>query len=268
LFRPVGPLQLFLTRGADIRRAVHPTTQVSGGSEILLSSRKESIFGAGVLPAGQDVCHAGVGRHRAPARDQERNQLVDATEARRLGYQSSGEVAEMLGVTLRTLRYYEEQGLVTPSRTDKGTRYYSDFAVQRLEVCVRLAAVGVPIKTLRQLATIRPSSATGEESSHQLAEVFASIRADLRASLANLRYLLSDLEKTERLVRTCWDCPLRPNRTDCPDCPCEQQIDSAFILHLTWDDNRPEPVEPHLSQAARALTPPDPPTPDAQRLEH
>ena len=83
---------------------------------------------------------------------------MDATRARQLGYQSAGEVAEMLGVTLRTVRYYEEQGLVTPTRTDKGTRYYSDFDVQRLEVCVRLAAVGVPIKTLRQLATIRPNS--------------------------------------------------------------------------------------------------------------
>jgi DNA-binding transcriptional MerR regulator len=198
----------------------------------------------------------------APARTEEGSQLVDATEARRLGYQSSGEVAELLGVTLRTLRYYEEQGLVTPSRTDKGTRYYSDFAVQRLEVCVRLAAVGVPIRTLKQLATTRPSSASGEESSHQLAEIFASIRADLRASLANLRYLLSDLEKTERLVRTCWDCPNRPNRLDCPDCPCEKQIDSAFILHLTWDDNRPEPAEPHLSRVVRLSTTQQPDTPE------
>jgi DNA-binding transcriptional MerR regulator len=187
---------------------------------------------------------------------------MDATEARRLGYQSSGEVAELLGVTLRTLRYYEEQGLVTPSRTDKGTRYYSDFAVQRLEVCVRLAAVGVPIKTLKQLAGTRPASASGEESSHQLVETFASIRADLRASLANLRYLLSDLEKTERLVRTCWACPNRPNRLDCPECPCEKEIDSAFILHLTWDDNRPPPTEPHLSRAVRLSTTQPPDTPE------
>jgi len=39
-------------------------------------------------------------------------------------------------------RYYEEEGLVAPIRTNKGTRYYSDFTVQRLEVCVRLAAAG------------------------------------------------------------------------------------------------------------------------------
>lgn len=165
---------------------------------------------------------------------------MDARQARRLGYQSAGEVAELLGVTARTVRYYEEEGLVHPARTDKGTRYYSDFDVQRLEVCVRLAGAGVPIKTLRQLATIRPGAASGEQSSHALVEVFTQIRTDLRTALANVRYLLSDLEKTERLIRTCWNCPLRPNRIDCPDCPCELEIDSAFILHLTWDDNRPE----------------------------
>jgi DNA-binding transcriptional MerR regulator len=179
---------------------------------------------------------------------------VDATEARRLGYQSAGEVAELLGVTPRTVRYYEEQGLITPARTDKGTRYYSDFAVQRLEVCVRLAAAGVPIKTLKQLATIRPSAATGEESSHRLADVFTQVRTDLRASLANLRYLLSDLEKTERLVRTCWDCPRRPTRVDCPDCPCETQIDTSFILHLTWVEDRGTPTYPHLARAVRMST--------------
>jgi DNA-binding transcriptional MerR regulator len=176
---------------------------------------------------------------------------VDATRARLLGYQSAGEVAELLGVTPRTVRYYEEQGLVTPVRTDKGTRYYSDFVVQRLEVCVRLAAIGVPIRTLTQLATIRTSSAAGSETSRRLTAVFAQLREDLRGILANVRYLLSDLEKTERLVRACWDCPLRPNRFDCPDCLCEKQIDSAFILHLTWDDHRPEPTEPHLARVVR-----------------
>lgn len=169
---------------------------------------------------------------------------MDAAQARRLGYQSAGEVAELLGVTPRTVRYYEEQGLIAPARTDKGTRYYSEFAVRRLRVCVQLAAIGVPIRTLRQLATIRPESESGSEASHRLAGVFGLLRADLRASLANLRSLLADLEKTERLTRACFECPNRPNRVDCPDCPCERQLDSAFLLHLTWDDNRPEPAGP------------------------
>jgi DNA-binding transcriptional MerR regulator len=167
---------------------------------------------------------------------------VDAREARRLGYKSAGEVAELLGVTLRTVHYYEEEGLVTPKRTEKGTRFYSEFDIRRLEVCVRLACVGVPLKTVGQLARTRMEAATGEESSHALVELFADIRKDLRSSLTNIRYLLSDLERTERLVRTCWNCPNKPTRKDCPDCSCETELSTAFVLHLTWDPDRGEPA--------------------------
>jgi DNA-binding transcriptional MerR regulator len=149
-------------------------------------------------------------------------------------------VAELLGVTPRTVHYYEEQGLVTPKRTDKGTRFYSDFDVRRLEVCVRLAELGVPIRTIARLAQTRPNSATGEDSSHALVEVFSEIRSTFRKRLAGLRYMLGDLEKTERLVRTCWNCPNKPTRQDCPDCPCEVELNSAFIVNLTWDPDRPE----------------------------
>lgn len=169
---------------------------------------------------------------------------MDAQEARQLGYHSAGQTAELLGLTHRTLRYYEDEGFVHPKRTDKGTRYYSDFDVERLEVCVRLACAGVPIKTIRELATIRPNADSGEESSHALVDVFEQIRADIRLSLSHMRRILTDMDKAERLIRTCWNCPNRPNRTDCPDCPCELELDSADLLRLTWDDNRPEPVPP------------------------
>ncbi len=127
------------------------------------------------------------------------------------GWQSSGEVAELLGVTPRTVHYYEEQGLVTPERTDEGTRFCSDFDVRRLEVCVRLAELGVPIRTIARLAQIRKEAATGEATSRALVEVFAGMRSTFRERLARLRYVLGDLEKIERLVRGCWTCPNKPN---------------------------------------------------------
>ena len=167
---------------------------------------------------------------------------MDVREARRRGYQSAGEVAEYLGVTPRTVHFYEEQGLVGPRRTDKGTRFYSDFDVRRLEVCVKLADLGVPIKTIARLARARPSAGTGEEYSCELADVFADIRDTFRRRLAGLRTMLADLETTDRLVRTCSNCPNEPTRVGCPDCPCEQNLDTAFILHLTWDPDRPDPV--------------------------
>lgn len=58
-----------------------------------------------------------------------------STEAR---YQI-GEVAERTGVTQRTLRFYEEKGLLTPAdRMDGGFRLYSDADVVRIEMIRQL----------------------------------------------------------------------------------------------------------------------------------
>lgn len=63
-----------------------------------------------------------------------------------------GEVAESLGLSLRTIRYYEEIGLVTPSgRTDGGFRLYTDADVERLGLVKALKPVGLTLETMREL---------------------------------------------------------------------------------------------------------------------
>ena len=47
-------------------------------------------------------------------------------------------VAEEYGVHPQTLRLYEREGLITPSRSAKGTRYYTEQDVERLELILNL----------------------------------------------------------------------------------------------------------------------------------
>src|SRR5213592_1878285 len=55
------------------------------------------------------------------------------------GHLQIGEVAERTGVTQRTLRFYEEKGLLKPpSRLEGGFRLYSEDDVQRIEQIKRL----------------------------------------------------------------------------------------------------------------------------------
>ncbi|HEX6145712.1 MAG TPA: MerR family transcriptional regulator [Acidimicrobiia bacterium] len=63
-----------------------------------------------------------------------------------------GEVAERVGLSLRTIRYYEEIGLVTPSgRTEGGFRLYTDADVERLRLVKALKPVGMSLDTLGEL---------------------------------------------------------------------------------------------------------------------
>jgi len=47
-------------------------------------------------------------------------------------------VAEQYGVHQQTLRLYEREGLIKPSRSEKGTRYYTEEDIERLELILSL----------------------------------------------------------------------------------------------------------------------------------
>ncbi|MCF6468468.1 MerR family transcriptional regulator [Nonomuraea sp. MG754425] len=59
-----------------------------------------------------------------------------------------GEVAERAGVSVRALRYYEEQGLVVAARGAGGQRDYSDSDVERVKFIQLLYAAGLPSKAI------------------------------------------------------------------------------------------------------------------------
>jgi MerR family copper efflux transcriptional regulator len=66
-----------------------------------------------------------------------------------------GEVAENVGLSLRTVRYYEEVGLVTPaSRSEGGFRLYSDADVERLRLLKRMKPLGLSLEEMRELADL------------------------------------------------------------------------------------------------------------------
>ena len=63
-----------------------------------------------------------------------------------------GELAKALGVTPKTLRHYEEIGLVpAPARADNAYRVYSDEAVARARLVVGLRAMGLSIEQVQGL---------------------------------------------------------------------------------------------------------------------
>jgi DNA-binding transcriptional MerR regulator len=63
-----------------------------------------------------------------------------------------GEVAERTGLSQRTIRYYEEAGLVPPAaRTSGGFRLYTAQDVQRLELVKRMKLIDLSIDEMRDL---------------------------------------------------------------------------------------------------------------------
>jgi DNA-binding transcriptional MerR regulator len=59
-----------------------------------------------------------------------------------------GELAQKTKIPARMLRYYEEQGLMTPRRLDNGYRDYDDALVGRAEKIRCYVDAGVPLRAI------------------------------------------------------------------------------------------------------------------------
>lgn len=97
-----------------------------------------------------------------------------------------GAVAERTGLSLRTLRHYDEIGLVHPSeRSDGGFRLYSDADVDRLLLIRRMKPLGFSLQEMQELLTLTDALAAGEGSSDVVRELrqFEQVAVERRAEL-------------------------------------------------------------------------------------
>lgn len=62
-----------------------------------------------------------------------------------------GELASRAGVSVRSLRYYEEQGLLTSVRSAGGQRHYTGDQVERVTLIQRLYAAGLSSRTIAEV---------------------------------------------------------------------------------------------------------------------
>ena len=95
--------------------------------------------------------------------------------------------SELSGIDAQTLRLYERRGLLTPVRTDGGTRRYSDDDLDRLARISELVAQGINIAGIAQILHLEHRNSALE-----------SDNSDLQSENARLRFG----ESTTRRSRT------------------------------------------------------------------
>jgi DNA-binding transcriptional MerR regulator len=124
-----------------------------------------------------------------------------------------GEVAERTGLSLRTVRYYEEMGLLTPEdRTEGGFRLYTEDQVERLALIKQMKPLGFTVQEMRALLdahdTLRDPGADADErqAANERLRGFAQAAAErcdaLRDQLARAEEFAKQLRRQTRRPRT------------------------------------------------------------------
>lgn len=123
-------------------------------------------------------------------------------------------VAEKTGLAAKTIRYYEDIGLVTPSRAANGYRVFADADAHKLTFLGRARALGFSIEDCRNLLALWEDRSRASADVRRIAaEHLADIESKIKALVA-MRDSLSDL------VHTCAG-------DDRPDCPILKGLEGS-----------------------------------------
>ena len=114
-------------------------------------------------------------------------------------------LSRLSGVTTRTLRWYDEIGLLKPSRVaESGYRYYSGAEVDRLQDILYYRALGVELAQIKEcldnpsfdrLAALRSHLTSLETEQKRLQALIRSVKDTIRAQERN--EIMSDAQKFE-----------------------------------------------------------------------
>ncbi len=113
-----------------------------------------------------------------------------------------GELADRTGVSVRSLRYYEQQGLLTSTRSASGQRHYTAAETERVGFIQRMFAAGLSSRTIAELLPC--VDAPGEDTSVAAEERMLQERDRLTDHIAELirtRDSLDQLIATNRAHR-------------------------------------------------------------------
>lgn len=117
-----------------------------------------------------------------------------------------GDAAQRSGLPAKTIRYYEEIGLISPRRADNGYRDYSSDDIHRLAFLRRARNLGFSIDDCRQLMALYQDRS---RASHDVREIAA---AHVKAIEDKVR----ELQSMRSTLRTLIDACHGDQRPDCP----------------------------------------------------
>ena len=145
-------------------------------------------------------------------------------------YYKITEVARLYGLCTDTLRYYEEQGLLHPHRSEAGYRLYSIDDICNLNVIRALRELDMPVEHMRRYFGERTVASTLDMLDEQDAAIRARIAAlrDARAAVDARRARLERYDGQEPGLLRLLELPERPCLQLQEDVILEREIDFAL----------------------------------------
>jgi DNA-binding transcriptional MerR regulator len=110
-----------------------------------------------------------------------------------------GDIAQRVGLTPRTIRYYEDIGLLNSvKRVEGGRRVYTDDDVRRLKFIKRLKVLGLSLEDMRELEELYLTHRSNDRVFPRLLELLNQHLGTIESRIEQLTVLKRDIETYKR----------------------------------------------------------------------
>ncbi len=129
-----------------------------------------------------------------------------------------GELASLFGVTARTIRYYEELGLIEASNRTEGLhrRYPADVVI-RLKRIEELKSLGLTLGQIREFFVLYAEDPSGERCRLLLLQIYEDQKEEEMAKIREAQQHIAQIEENivaTKEKKTFFSCP----GEECEDC--------------------------------------------------
>ncbi|MCG3083132.1 MerR family DNA-binding transcriptional regulator [Anoxybacillus sp. LAT_35] len=128
-----------------------------------------------------------------------------------MNYYTISQLAEQFDISTRTIRYYEERGLISPIRTESGQRLYTKKDRAVLKLILRGKRFGFSLEEIHEMISLFDNDRTGRKQlektiaygEQKLKEVteriedLMQLKQEMESILADFRERLQKLEGTK-----------------------------------------------------------------------
>ena len=163
---------------------------------------------------------------------------------------TTGDMARITGNTLRTVRFYEETGILTPERRSPGGhRLFGQRQLERLHFISDMRAAGLSLEAIRGLLALKDQSDDGGAAAEATVTAIAQQLSSIEDKIAQLERVRDELKSAQAILQHCRDCTNERCFPDaCSDCEViKSQPRVPQSMRVLWDispGTNPERVEP------------------------
>lgn len=137
---------------------------------------------------------------------------------------SIGQLAKHAKVSNRTVRYYEELGLLVPkNRGENRYRYYDESHISRLQLIKMLQESGFALKEI--VAALNPildphgnTTYSGQEMAHKIHTSLSEHKKVLLQKQRELSKIMGSIDQTLEELKSCFGCQRGHDLSQCANC--------------------------------------------------